>query len=82
MKFVLTLGQNEVRPLKDGQVSDKMVTVKRNAIVCPRCRQRIAVVRVTETTVFRDLDIKCPRCGLTFLADYQPGPAPERGQRH
>ena len=60
----------------------KMVTVKENAIGCPRCRDRIHGIRVTPETRIERLSVRCRKCGFIFLADYQPGPELHESQRH
>ena len=65
------------------EASLKMVTVERNAVVCPRCGRRIPGIRIAENSRFRNLSFKCKRCDFIFLASW-PGRSElhNESQRH
>lgn len=61
--------------------SDKMVTVKDGAIICPNCRRKVYGIRLHPGSTASGINLQCRSCGYKFDIDI-PGQRHETGPRH
>ena len=72
LRDILTLGKGARKPLQAQAKHDRILTVKNEHAVCPKCRKRMSP-RILPTTTGTDVVLYCRACKTELIVDIEQG---------